>query len=102
MFLLDAATGAMQPIAGEFRPLAQQTFRPLQSASKSNEFWAAIYDPEKSETQIGIYNAGVFNFKPVLRVPKIKFNSLSMWVDEAGEKAYFVYRGHLLALPLKK
>ncbi len=102
MFLLDPATGVMQPIAGEFRPLSQQTFRPLQNASKPNEFWAAIYDPEKKETQVGIYDTRVFVFKPMLRIPKIKFNSMSLWVDEAAGKAYFVYRGHLLALPLGK
>ena len=99
MFLLDPATGVKQPLAGEFRPLSQQTFRPLQNASKQNEFWAAIYDPEKKETQVGIYDTKVFGFKPLLRVPKIKFNSMSMWVDETARKVYFVYRGHLLALP---
>lgn len=101
MFLLDPATGFKQPLAGEFRPLSQQTFRPLQNASKPNEFWAAMYDPEKKETQVGIYDTRSFGFKPVLRVPKIKFNSMSLWVDESSGRAYFVYRGHLLALPLQ-
>ena len=59
-----------------------------------------MYDPEKNETQVGIYDAKLFGFKPVLRIPKIKFNSMSLWVDETAGKAYFVYRGHLLALPL--
>ncbi|MFN0277982.1 MAG: hypothetical protein ACKVRN_05195 [Pyrinomonadaceae bacterium] len=102
MLLLDAATGVTQPIAGEFRPLSQQTFRPLQSASKPNEFWAAIVDPEKNETQVGVYDARLFGFRPILRVPKINFNSMSMWVDESVGKVYFVYRGHLLALPLSE
>ncbi|MBK8466434.1 MAG: BON domain-containing protein [Chloracidobacterium sp.] len=100
MMLVDPATGAVQPIAGEFRPLAQQTFRALQQTSKPNEFWAAIYDPQKKETQVGIYDIKAFGFKPVLRIPKINFNSMSMWVDEPAGKVYFVYRGHLLALPL--
>jgi len=102
MVLVDPATGAVQPIAGEFRPLAQQTFRALQQTSKPNEFWAAIYDTEKKETHVGIYEIKTFGFKPVLRVPKINFNSMSMWVDEPAGKVYFVYRGHLLALPLHR
>lgn len=102
MILIDAATGATQPIAGEFRPLAQQTFRPLQKAAKLNEFWAAIPDFEKNETEIGVFETKTFGWTPVLKVPKIAFNSMATWVDEAGNKVYFVYRGHLLALPLRK
>ena len=100
--MLDPATGVVRPISGEFRPLSQQTFRPLQNASKPNEYWAAIYDTEKNETQVGIYDSKLFGFKTVLHIPKIKFNSMSMWVDESAGKVYFVYRGHLLALPLGK
>jgi hypothetical protein len=102
MKLIDPATGAIQPIAGEFRPLDQQTFRPLQSTGKPNEFWAAMPDSEKNQTRVGIYETNTFGFTPVLTVPKIRFNSMSMWVDQPGGKLYFVYRGHLLALPLKR
>lgn len=102
MFLVDPATGAVTPIAGEFRPLDQQTFRPLQSTGKPNEFWAAMPDDEKNETNVGIYETRTFSFKPLLKVPKIKFNSMDMYADEAGGKLYFVYRGHLLSLPLKR
>ncbi|MBA2493368.1 MAG: hypothetical protein H0V31_01560, partial [Acidobacteria bacterium] len=41
-FLLDAETGNMQAAKGEIRPLAQQTFRPLQLTANADEFWAAI------------------------------------------------------------
>ena len=102
MLLLDPETGALQPARGEFRPLAQQTFRPLQPTGRLNEFWAAIANTEKNETQVGIYDTDHFGFKPLLRVPKIMFNSMSMWADEPGGKVYFVYRGHLLSLPLPK
>lgn len=102
MMLVDPVSGAVQPIAGEFRPLGQQTFRALQQSSKANEYWAAIHDPEKNETQVGIYDIKLFGFRTVLRIPKINFNSMSMWVDEAGGKVYFVYRGHLLALPMSQ
>lgn len=102
MFLIDPPTGVVQPIAGEFRPLSQQTFRPLQKASKPNEFWAAVSDPETHATEVGIYDTRNFGFEPMLRIPKIAFNSMSMWVDESENKVYFVYRGHLLSLPLGK
>lgn len=100
MVLVDPGTGVIQPAAGEFRPLSQQTFRQLQPTSNANEFWAAIFDPKKNETQVGRYDIKTFGFKPVLSIPKIKFNSMSMWVDETAGKVYFVYRGHLLALPM--
>lgn len=100
MVLVDAATGATQEVSGEFRPLSQQTFRPLQKTAKQNEFWAAIPDSEKNETQVGLYNTRTFSFTPLLRVPKIRFNSMNMWVDEPGGKIYFVYRGHVLSLPI--
>jgi HEAT repeat protein len=100
MVLLDAATGALQPIAGEYRPLSQQTFRPLQPTSTRNQYWAAMPDHAKNETVVGIYDTGVFGFTPVLRIPRITFNSMNMWVAEDVGKVYFVYRGHVLALPL--
>ena len=100
--LLDPATGALQPIAGEFRPLAQQTFRPLQSTSKPGEYWAAVNDSQKNETVVGKFETKTFGFSEVLTIPKMRFNSMNMWVDESAGKIYFVYRGHVLSLPLPK
>jgi hypothetical protein len=37
----------------------------------------------------------------LVTLPKISFDSCDMWVDTAEGKAYFVYEGHLLAMPLK-
>ena len=99
-FFLDPETGAIQKAKGEVRPLAQQTFRPLQPKGNVGEFWAAIPDQAKNETQIGVYNQKTLVFKPLTKIPRITFNSMQMWVD-AG-KVYFVYAGHLLALPLPK
>lgn len=102
ILLVDPVNGMVFPVtSGELRPLTQQTFRPLQRAAQPEEFWAAMPDAEKNETRVGIYNAKWLTFKPVRTIPKIKFNSMDMWVDDAGGKIYFVYRGHLLALPLK-
>jgi hypothetical protein len=100
--LLDAETGRIGPTAGELRPLAQQYFRPLQPTGKAHEFWAAITDAEKNETSVGRYDSQLFGFTPVVRLPKILFDSLDMWVDQADGKVYFVYRGHLLAAPLAR
>jgi HEAT repeat protein len=100
--MLDPVTGAVQKVPGEVRPLAQQTFRRLQATGKPNEFWAALIDKKADETVVGIYDARFFNFKPVVRIPKIIFDSMDMWVDQAGGKVYFVYKGHLLAAPLYK
>lgn len=98
--LVDPETGATQPTAGEVRPLAQQSFRTLQAASGAHEFWAAIPDMAGRKTNVGIYNARTLTFKQVLSVPKIVFDSMQMWADPAAGKIYFVYKGHLLALPL--
>ncbi len=99
-FFLDPETGATQKAKGEVCPLAQQTFRPLQSNGNVGEFWAAIPDQTKDETQIGVYNQKTLHFKPLIKIPQIAFNSMQMWVDTG--KVYFVYEGHLLALPLPK
>lgn len=101
-YFLDPETGAIQPARGEFLPLGQQTVRPLQPAAAPDEFWAAIPDTDKNETQIGIYNSRNFTFKPLQKVSRISFSSMEMWVDEKENKIYLAYAGHLLAFPLKK
>lgn len=101
VYALDVETGVIEKVKGEVRPLASQTFRQLQkSNSSADEFWAAISD--KKSTQVGIYNIKTLTFKSLLTIPDISFNSMNMWVDEAENKVYFVYRGQLLALSLAK
>jgi hypothetical protein len=99
-FLLDPDTGVVSEAADKILPLAQQEFRSLQAAANPNEFWAAISNAEPSETQVGIYNAKTLSFKPVMKVPRVEFDSMSMWID-AG-RVYFIYEGHVLSLPLPK
>lgn len=101
-YLLDTATGAVSQVKGEFRPLIQQTYRPLQPTNNPNEFWAAIFDVKTRTTEIGRYNTLNFKFQPLLKVPEIALDSMDIWVDEKETKVYFVYQGHLLALPLAK
>lgn len=99
IMILDVATGAVEKAKGEIRPIAGQTFRPLQPKA-GDEFWAAI--PAAKATQVGVYNMKTLSFKPLMTIPQITFDSMSMWVDEAEQKVYFVYKGQLLALKLKQ
>ncbi|HMM79199.1 MAG TPA: HEAT repeat domain-containing protein [Pyrinomonadaceae bacterium] len=101
LMLLDPETGVAYPAVGEYRPLAQQTFRPLQRASVPGTFWAALPNSEQNSTEIGVYDARTFKFRAVRTIPKIIFDSMAMWVDEAAGSVYFVYKGQLLKLPLK-
>lgn len=101
-YLLDPATGATELVKGEFRPLQQQTYRPLQPVAGSTEYWAAIPDEKQNRTQIGRYDAKRFVFKPLMDLPEIKFYSMGMWVDEAANHVYVTYNGHLLRMPLTR
>ncbi|HEV8590650.1 MAG TPA: hypothetical protein VGQ55_01000, partial [Pyrinomonadaceae bacterium] len=97
---LDPLTGRLTPAVGELRPLEQQTFRQLQSAATANEFWSALPSRAKGETLLGIYNTRTQKFTQRLKLPKIEFDSMHVWVDEAEGKAYIVYEGQLLSVPL--
>jgi len=35
-----------------------------------------------------------------MEIPEIYFTSDDMWVDEAAQRIYLAYHGHLLRLPL--
>jgi hypothetical protein len=80
--------------------LRQEGKRFLQPTDKPNEFWVAIPDREKNQTQVGRYNLKDFSFQPVLLVPHITFDSMQMWMDQAGAKLYVVYESNLLRLPM--
>src|SRR4030095_1791427 len=95
-YLLDPSTGDTRPVSGEFEPLHHLSRRFLQPTDKPNEFWAAITRSEKKETQVGRYNLKDFTFTPVLVVPEILFDSMSMWVDEGRKQIYVVYQDQLL------
>ena len=73
----------------------------LQATERPDEFWAAISDEKKNQTQIGRYSVKDFSFKPITTVPQLLFDSKSIWVDAAQKKVYVVYKGQLLRLPLQ-
>ena len=98
--LLDPATGKIEVVKGEFEPLGDQNFRPLQPVAGSREYWAAIPDSEKRLTRVGRYDTRTFSFKPLMEIPEIRFTSDDMWVDEEAKRIYLTYNGHLLRLPL--
>ncbi len=98
--LLDPLTGKIEVVKGEFEPLGDQNFRPLQPVAGSREYWAAIPDSEKNLTRVGRYDTRTFSFKLLMEIPEIYFTSASMWVDEASQRIYLAYNGHLLRLPL--
>ena len=100
-YLLEPATGQVRLVSGTFEPLLQARYRPLQRTEKPDEYWAAIPDENKNQTQLGRYNVRDFSFKPVIVVPHIAFDSMSMWVDATNGKVYVVYKGQLLRLPLQ-
>lgn len=100
-YLLDATTGEIQKVSGEFAPLLQEGKRFLQPTTQPQEFWAAIPDETKNQTLVGRYNLKDFSFKQVMAVPQISFESVAMWVDEKRGKIYVVYKDQLLSLPLK-
>ncbi|UCC31638.1 MAG: hypothetical protein JSU86_05040 [Phycisphaerales bacterium] len=100
-YLLDVATGICEQVSGEFRPLRDLTYRPLQSAGTPHEFWAAVYDKSSDKTAIGRYDTKSFSFQPLTSVPTLRFSSMNMWVDEPRRKAFIVYNGHLLVARLE-
>lgn len=100
-FLLDAATGVSRMVTGDFTPLRQGGNRFLQPTEKPDEYWAAVPDENKNHTQIGRYSVKDFSFKPVMVVPQIIFDSMTMWVDASKAKVYVVYKGQLLRLPVQ-
>jgi hypothetical protein len=62
---------------------------------------AAAGDSVVLAANLGRYIFKDFSFIPVLVVPRLTFDSFSMWVDEGNAQLYIVSNGHLLKIPLK-
>lgn len=101
-FLLEPATGKLQAVKGEFRPLLQSATRSLQPTGKRDEVWATVYNEINRTTLIGRYHTAAFTFTSVLELPTLGAQITELWVDEAAGKICFVHDGNLLRIPLPK
>jgi hypothetical protein len=99
-YLLDPESGTIQPVKGEFRPLLSTSTCAPQSAGGPNLFWAVIRDGVKTATKFGRYDSKKFAFAPLIDLPELDLSIDDIWVDATGGKIWFVYRGHLLRLPI--
>lgn len=101
--LLDPATGKLERVKGEFRPLHDESWRPLQPAGLPGFVWAAVptYDNnEPKSVKIGRYDLRTFAFTKVLEIPGMYFTSMDLWVDEKAHVVYLAVNGDLLSIPL--
>ncbi|CAN5895870.1 hypothetical protein BH11VER1_BH11VER1_02190 [soil metagenome] len=101
-WLYDADTGKVERVSGEFNPLHDQTWRPLQPTSQPHIVWAALRLKEENSvtTQVGRYDLQQFKFDPVLTLPGLRFTSMDIWVDEKAKLVYITVNGDLLSVPL--
>lgn len=101
-WLYDAETGKSERASGEFGPLHDQSWRPLQPTSQPFIAWAALTLAEKDSvsTQVGRYDLQTFKFDPILTLQGLLFTSMDLWVDEKAKLVYFTVNGDLLSLPL--
>ena len=93
-YLVDAKSGKVTPVSGEFRPWLQSGERPLQKAG-GTRYWAAMRTD--LGTEVGTIDEQTFEFEPVAHYPTLRFNASQMWVD--GDQVY-VAIGDILVLPL--
>lgn len=101
--LLDASTGKLERVKGEFQPLHDETWRPLQNTAKQGIVWAALPFMEKGRrtgTLIGRYDLSRFNFETVMKVPVLQFGSMDFWVGESKKRVWIVVNNDLLSLPM--
>ncbi len=99
-FLLDPATGKLQSVKGEFRPLLEKSSYLFQPTDRPDEVWAAIYDEDKKRTSVGRYNLAQFTFSAVWELPDFQAYRLEIWIKEGV--LYFAHDGNLLRLALPK
>lgn len=101
-WLYDAETDKVERVSGEFKPLHDQSWRPLQSTVQPHVVWASLIQQEKHSvtTQVGRYDLQKFKFDPVLTLPGLRFTSMDLWVDEKAKLVYITVNGDLLSIPL--
>jgi len=97
--LLDAETGSLERIKGDFEGLKNQMLRPLQAAAKPGYVWMARWNAPNND--IGLYDMNHFKFECVRKVEGLTFRSTEMWVDEEAGSIYAVVNGDLIRTPLR-
>ncbi|HCN76129.1 MAG TPA: hypothetical protein DIT13_02910 [Verrucomicrobiales bacterium] len=101
--LLEASTGELERVKGEFQPLHDETWRPLQNTAKQGIVWAALPSMEKGRqtgTLIGRYDLSSFHFETFMKVPVLQFSSMDFWVEESKKRVWIVVNNDLLSLPM--
>lgn len=99
-WLVDPGTGNAEVTFGEIRPLTHVGARPLQSANKDGQYWAALPSETNGGTDIGLFDAKSLKFTPQMHVPALSFNSQALWIDEESRIGYVVYKSQLLKFAL--
>lgn len=101
---VDPATGVLERVTGEFIPLRDETWRPLQPTEKPGVVWAAVPRPGNKGsrwfTSIGYYDLRSLKFTPVMEVPHLYFTSMAFWVDQKTRLVYLAEGQDLLSFPL--
>ena len=103
--LLDAATGELQRVEGDFSPFDRGRFRPLQETGVDHVSWITktVEGPDRSGmTEVGRYDSKRFRFEAVRGIEEISFDSHAMWVDEINRTIYAAVNGDLVRVPLVK
>lgn len=102
--LLDPATGGLERVTGEFRPLEDETWRALQPTGEPHVVWAAVpwLDQKSNQwsTHIGRYDLRTFKFTQVINIPRLYFTSMDFWVDQEKRLVYLAEGLDLLSFPL--
>lgn len=101
--LVNPATGALRRVTGEFRPLEDESWRPLQATGEPGVVWAAVPNRDKKDrwnTSIGRYDLRTFAFTKFIEIPRLYFTSMDVWVDAEAGQIFLVVNGDLLAIPL--
>lgn len=101
--LLDPATGGLERVRGEFGPLGDETWRPLQPTDEPGVVWASVSKYGKEgrlqHVALGRYDLRTFSFTKVMDIPRWNVNSMDFWVDEKTRRV-FLAKGDLLSFPL--
>lgn len=98
-FLLDAVSGELRPMTGEFQPLLRLEDHQLQPTGRPDEFWAVIHenmDAVRPTTVLGRYNTRDFAFTGCMRFPEVFFYSWQAHVDEKEQTVRVAMNGDLL------